>query len=107
VAYYIGITIKKIAFPRDASPKLRHQYLFGVPVALIVVSPMLPVFRSTISNDISAYLIAIGIVIEHGMLVQESITIHLKARLTSASMSESEPPSSASEMNVPEAPSVG
>ena len=56
--------------------------LLGIPVSLVVVSPLLPVIAATYSN-VPALLLTLGIVIEHGMLVNETATTHLK-KLTSS-----------------------
>jgi hypothetical protein len=81
VCYYIGIVIRKVALPGKASLPLGHQLLLGIPVSLVVVSPLLPVIAATYSN-VPALLVTLGIVIEHGMLVNETATTHLK-KLTS------------------------
>ena len=80
--YYVGIVIRKIVLPGKDSPPMGHQLLLGIPVSLIVVSPLLPVIAATYSN-IPAFLLTLGIVIEHGMLVNETATTHLK-KLTSS-----------------------
>lgn len=75
-AYYLGITIRKFAFP-DTRQKLIQLYLIGIPAGLLVVSPMLAVFQSALDAkhgpNNTAYLIALGVVIEHGMVVPEYI----------------------------------
>jgi hypothetical protein len=77
LGYFVGICIRKIALPGQNSPPLRHQLLLGVPVALVIVSPILTIMRSGMSVDITIYLFNLGIVVEHGMLVQETATTHL------------------------------
>lgn len=79
--YYLGIVIRKVVLPGKTSPPLGHQCLLGIPVSLVVVSPLLPVVAAAYSN-VPALLLTLGIVIEHGMLVNETATTHLK-RLTS------------------------
>lgn len=79
--YYLGIIVRKVALPGKESPPITHQFLLGIPVSLIVVSPMLPIISSSIS-DTPALLVTFGIIIEHGMLVNETATVHLK-KLTS------------------------
>lgn len=81
VCYFFGILVRKIALPGKDSPPLNHQLLLGIPVSLVVVSPMLPVITASVSN-VPSYLVALGILIEHGMLVNETATTHLK-KLTS------------------------
>jgi hypothetical protein len=77
VAYFTGIFIRKVALPGKDSPPLKRQVLLGIPVALIGVSPMITILHEALSNNINAYLVTLGIIIEHGMLVQETITKHL------------------------------
>lgn len=75
--YYLGIIIRNIALPGENSPPLHHQCLIGIPVSLAVVSPMLLVLSKTYS-DIPALLMTLGIIIEHGMLVNETATRRIK-----------------------------
>ncbi len=75
--YFIGIIIRKVVLPGKNSLPLAHQLLLGVPVSLVVVSPLLPVVAAAYSN-VPAFLLTLGIVIEHGMLVNETATSHLK-----------------------------
>src|ERR1043165_8391985 len=79
VAYFLGIIIRKVALPGSRSPSLLHQCLLGVPVGLVIVSPTLALVRTAITTDIGAYLFTLGILIEHGMLVQETATKQLQA----------------------------
>ncbi len=76
LCYYLGIFIRKIVFPGTNSPPLLHQLLLGVPVSLVVVSPLVPVLAKTIS-DLPAFLVSLGIIMEHGMLLNETATRHL------------------------------
>jgi hypothetical protein len=78
LAYFLGIFIRKIVLPGANSPILSHQFLLGIPVGLVIVSPFLTFLRSAMSSDVPIYLFNIGIIIEHGMLVQETATNHLK-----------------------------
>ena len=79
-AYYIGIIIRKVAMPGKDSPALLNQLLLGIPVSLIVVTPLLGVlgaaFRGTELNLFAALTI-IGVIMEHGMLLNETLTKHL------------------------------
>jgi hypothetical protein len=78
VAYYLGIFIRKKALPGMNSPPLMHQCLLGIPVSLVIVSPLLAILRAAISTDVGAYLLTVGIIMEHGMLVQETANKQLK-----------------------------
>lgn len=77
IAYFLGICIRKFTLPGQSSPPLRHQLSLGVPMALVIVSPILTIMRSSMSADVAVYLFNLGIIIEHGMLVQETATDHL------------------------------
>lgn len=77
LCYYLGIYIRKKVLPGQDSPPLSDQFLLGVPVSLVVVSPMLPVISASYSN-VTALLVTLGVIIEHGMLVHETATVHLK-----------------------------
>jgi hypothetical protein len=82
LCYFAGIIIRKIVLPGRNSPPLHHQLLMGIPVSLVVVSPLLPVIANTIS-DPASFLVTMGIIMEHGMLVNETATHHLKKLRTS------------------------
>ena len=90
LGYLLGIAIRKRLFPGPDSPSFAYQCLLGIPVSLVVVSPMLPIFQSAVasSNNIPTYLITLGIVIEHGMIVQETATKHLQNLLNKDSSSK-------------------
>jgi hypothetical protein len=82
LAYFIGIVVRKLALPGPNSPSLRCQLLLGVPVSLVIVSPVLTVFGEAI-HDASAYLLTVGIIMEHGMLVTETAAKHLQELIQS------------------------
>jgi hypothetical protein len=82
VAYFLGIIIRGVAMPRRREILLRHQCLLGIPVSLVVVSPFLPVLNATTSN-LPGFLVTIGVIIEHGMLVNETATYHLNQLISS------------------------
>lgn len=77
-AYFLGIFIRKTVLPGANSPILTHQLLLGIPIGLVIVSPFLMFLQSAMSSDVPVYLFNIGIIVEHGMLVQETATTHLK-----------------------------
>lgn len=77
LCYFFGIVIRKKVLPGKESPPLSHQFLLGIPMSLVVVSPMLPVITAAYS-DTSALLVSLGVIIENGMLVNEAATTHLK-----------------------------
>lgn len=90
IAYFTGMYIRKKVLPGPKSPSLSHQVLLGIPVSLIVVSPLLTSLRHVISTDLSAYLINMGIIVEHGMLLQETLTRHLMQRRRQIALSATE-----------------
>jgi cytochrome c biogenesis protein CcdA len=75
-SYYLGITIRKFAFS-STSQNLVQLYLIGIPAGLVVVPPMLALCQSALSatngQNHTAYLIALGVVMEHGLVVPEYI----------------------------------
>ena len=77
IAYFFGIAVRKIVMPGPNSPPIAHQILLGVPMSLIVVSPLLPVLDATKSH-LSGFLVTLGVIMEHGMAVNETATYHLK-----------------------------
>lgn len=81
VAYFLGIIIRKKAMPGKDSPPLSHQLLLGVPLCLVIVSPSLAAVMNAVKSDVSAYLFTLGVLMEHGMLVQETATRQLQGLL--------------------------
>ena len=77
-AYFLGIVIRKVALPGKNSPPLSHQLLLGIPFSLMVVSPMLIVFEESAASR-PAFLLTLGIIIEHGMIVTETATKQLQS----------------------------
>jgi len=73
LSYFFGILVRKVVFPGQQSPSLLHQLLLGIPVSLIVVSPLLPVLAATKTN-LGGFLVTLGIIMEHGMIVNETAT---------------------------------
>lgn len=76
-AYYIGIIIRKVTIPGKNSPPLLKQFLLGIPASLLVVSPLLSILSIALSQTESnpqTLLATLGLIIEHGMLVNETIT---------------------------------
>jgi hypothetical protein len=76
-AYFFGILVRKIVWPGTNSPPLVHQILLGVPMSLVVVSPLLPVLVAT-RSQLSGFLVTLGVIMEHGMVVNETATYRLK-----------------------------
>ena len=70
-AYFLGIVIRKFALPGKDSPALFRQMLLGIPLSLVVVSPFLGLLQVT---DTKTFLVTTGLIIEHGMLLNERVT---------------------------------
>jgi hypothetical protein len=85
LSYFLGILVRKRALPGPNSPPLSNQLWLGIPMSLVVISPLLLVFRESI-HDLPAYLLTVGIAIEHGMIVTETATKQL-ARLVGSGSS--------------------
>lgn len=81
LAYFCGIFIRKFAMPSKQKTRLSHQLLLGIPVSLVIVSPFMPILYAT-SENAPGYLLTIGLIMEHGMLVNETATRHLAHHLS-------------------------
>ena len=77
-AYFLGIVIRKVAMPGKKSTPLIHQLLLGIPVSLVVVSPFIPVLTA-VNGNLVGFLVTSGVIMEHGMLVNETAVSHLRA----------------------------
>ena len=81
-AYYLGIVIRKKILPGPDSLPLGKQMLLGIPVSLVVVPPLLAILAAvsgdSTSNQLST-LSTIGIIMEHGMLLNETFSTHLQS----------------------------
>jgi len=76
-AYYVGILVRRYALPGNSTSSLACQVLLGIPVSLVVVSPLLVTVIPNVSN-VPGYLLTMGIIMEQGMLLNETIVSHLK-----------------------------
>lgn len=84
LAYYLGIFIRKRVFPGPDSPSLVDQFLLGIPICLVVVSPLLHVLKDAIlssTDGVPAYLFMIGVIMEHGMVLHETATKRIKMHI--------------------------
>ncbi len=75
-AYYLGVFIRKRAFPGPSSLSFRDQALLGIPFALAVVAAMGPVILKTMTDF--TVLATFGVIIEQGMLLNETATERLR-----------------------------
>lgn len=80
-SFFLGIVIRKVALPGPNSPKLGKQLLLGVPVALVVVTPLLAAFYAlmpSLPDDawkvLPSILLTLGTIMEQGMIVMETAT---------------------------------
>ena len=69
--YFFGIVVRKVAMPSASSAPWSHQLLLGVPVSMVVVGPLMPVLSRTLT-DVPALLVTLGVIMEHGMVVNEA-----------------------------------
>jgi len=76
-AYYVGILIRRVALPGYSPSSLSSQFLLGIPVSLVVVSPLLFAVIPNVSN-VPGYLLTLGIIMEQGTVLNETIVSHLK-----------------------------
>jgi hypothetical protein len=81
LGYFLGVIIRRVTVPGRYSLSLGLQFLFGIPVALLVFAAFLPVLHLTKSN-LAGFLVAVVALVEHGMLVNEPATYHLKRFFT-------------------------
>ncbi len=77
LAYFVGIVIRKVALPGKDSPPLSKQLLLGVPISLVIVAPALAILKNTVTTDLGTYLLTVGIIMEHGMIVTETALKHM------------------------------
>ncbi len=78
LAYFVGIVIRKVALPGKDSPPLSKQLLLGVPISLVIVAPALAILKNTVTTDLGIYLLTVGIIMEHGMIVTETALKHME-----------------------------
>jgi hypothetical protein len=96
IVYYLGILVRHRLFRKEGDPTLSDQLLLGI-VGIMLVLPALSFGvnnalkgivseggsdASLLFNSVAAYLIALGIVFEHGLIVQESLRQKIAERLT-------------------------
>ena len=86
LAYFVGIIVRKVALSRPNAPSLRSQMLLGVPMSLVIVSPVLTVLGDAIHN-LSAYLLTVGVIMEQGMVVTEMAAKQLQNLVQQSSAS--------------------
>ncbi|WP_431689357.1 hypothetical protein [Hahella sp. NBU794] len=85
-AYFLGVYIRKTVFPSPQSPVMKHQFLVAIPLSVMVIAPLIATLGQAISDaeSMSAYLITIGVIIEHGLFMNEAVCERFKAKLQPA-----------------------
>lgn len=81
-AYFFGIYIRNKYMPEKDSPNLRTLMILGVPVCLIIVSPILIAAKESLATITYAYFLTVGIIMEHGMVVHETAIARIKEKVT-------------------------
>lgn len=82
LAFFFGVVVRKFALPGSNSPPLHRQLLLGIPISLVIISPLMPVLKATATwENLPGFCVTIGIIMEHGMLVPETATHHLQKLL--------------------------
>ena len=85
MVYYLGVYIKITVFPSENSAPLKHQFLLAIPLSIAVITPLLvtigPALNDT--NSIAGYLATIGIIMEHGMFMNEAVADRFSQRQAS------------------------
>ncbi len=74
-AYYLGVYIRKTVFPGTDSLTLKKQFLVAIPLSIAVVAPLILTLGTALTDaqSVSGYLVTIGIIIEHGMFMNEAV----------------------------------
>ncbi len=76
LGYFLGVILRRVSFPGKHSLPLGRQFVLGIPVALVVIAFFSPALHMT-SSDLMGFLMTIGLLIEHGMLLNEPVTYRL------------------------------
>ncbi|MEQ8335143.1 hypothetical protein [Nisaea sp.] len=78
VFYYLGILIRRYVFPSDDDMEIKKQFVLGFFVGGTVLFVMTDVLQAALQNTNSradswtAYLVGLFVMLEHGLIVQES-----------------------------------
>jgi len=78
-AYYVGILIRRYALPGESTSTLICQFLLGIPMSIAVVTAILATVKPNTANALG-YLSTLGIIMEHGMVLNEAVISRLKDR---------------------------
>lgn len=82
LAYFFGIAIRKYALPIPNGLSIGKLLALGIPVCLIIVSPIIGAIRESFYVNLATYLFTVGIIMEHGFLVHETAVNRLKRAFT-------------------------
>jgi uncharacterized membrane protein len=77
-AYFLGVIIRTTTFPAQKSLKLWQQLLIAIPLSILIVAPLIKILGNAISDDWPGYLLTIGIIIEHGMFMNEALATKIE-----------------------------
>lgn len=85
LSYYLGVYIRKTVFSSESSPPLKHQFLIAIPLSIAVIAPLLLTIGSAITDtqSLSGYLITIGVIMKHGMFMNEAVAERFSAKQVS------------------------
>lgn len=75
-AYFLGAVIRRVVMTSEESPPLSHQMLLAIPISLVVVPPLL--YASTSATELSQILVSLGVIMEHGMILNDTAAKHLR-----------------------------
>jgi len=79
-AYYLGIVIRKLAMPGKDSPPLSKQFLLGIPFSIATVALFSTTMQAAVQDStfsLNALVVAFGLIIEHGMILNEAASKRL------------------------------
>ncbi|ABC30301.1 hypothetical protein HCH_03559 [Hahella chejuensis KCTC 2396] len=85
-AYFLGVYIRITVFPSPQSLVMKHQFLVAIPLSVMVIAPLIVTLGQAITDaeNLSAYLITIGVIIEHGLFMNEAVCERFNAKLQPA-----------------------
>lgn len=87
-SYFFGIYVRNKYLPERHSPGLRALMIIGIPICLVIISPILIAAEESLATITYAYFLTIGIIMEHGMVVHETAITRIKKRIKKIQQSE-------------------
>ena len=82
IAYFFGVLIRGLTTRSNSDLSLGLQFLLGIPVSMFVVSILLPVSIAA-SSSAAGYIGTLGVIMEHGIVWNETLTSRLRNHLSS------------------------